>query len=574
MMTQEENTSRPMEQESEWKIRLLDLQMIGCLVTMAVFTNGWANKILITTLAVIHGFITVYFLEIFTKDRNSNENPDTQSDTNTDRNSGTSPDVNYDQVKTIDEIPGPLALPFIGTNWIFYRGVGYYEVDRNHEAYHDLSIRYGQIVRQESYWNYKIISVFNGKDIETIMKLNTKYPLRPPQDIISHYRLSRKDRYTNSGLVNEQGLEWEKLRNSLTPGLMSSLTINGFFSSLNTVTDDFVELIKHRRNENDTVVSFEEIACRFGLESTCMLVLGRRMNFLKTDSTSELTQKLAKAVRTHFLATRDAAYGLPTWKYYANAAYKNLIQSEETIYDIISDLINQTIEENKDVAQDEAVEAVFQSILREKTLDNRDKKAAIVDFIAAGIHTIGNTLCFLLHKMGKHTEVQRQIHEEAQQLAPQRCEVPIKEMRNAKYIKAFIQEVYRLTPTAPDIARILDQSATLSNHELPAGTVVLLHTWLAGLNEENFVHARQLIPERWLENSSYQPHSPHLVAPFGYGRRICPGKRFVDQALQLAIAKISRAFVVSAEDELVLKSEYIMAPQGPVRISFRDIPET
>ncbi|CAB0042305.1 unnamed protein product [Trichogramma brassicae] len=324
------------------------------------------------------------------------------------------------------------------------------------------------------------------------MKLNTKYPLRPPQDIISHYRLSRKDRYTNSGLVNEQGREWEKLRNSLTPGLMSSKTINGFISSLNTVTDDFVELIKDQRNENDTVVSFEEIACRFGLESTCMLVLGRRMNFLKTDSTSELTKKLAKAVRTHFLATRDAAYGLPTWKYYANAAYKNLIQSEETIYDIISDLIDQTIQENKDVAQDEAVEAVFQSILREKTLDPRDKNAAIVDFIAAGIHT----------------------------------------------------------------------------------TVVLLHTWLAGLNEENFVHARQLIPERWLENSSYEPHSPHLVKPFGYGRRICPGKKFVDQALQLAIAKISRAFQVRAEDELVLKSEYIMAPQGPVRISFTDIPET
>lgn len=34
------------------------------------------------------------------------------------------------------------------------------------------------------------------------------------------------------------------------------------------------------------------------------------------------------------------------------------------------------------------------------------------------------------------------------------------------------------------------------------------------------------------------PHSPLLVAPFGAGRRICPGKRFVELALQLILAKV------------------------------------
>lgn len=44
--------------------------------------------------------------------------------------------------------------------------------------------------------------------------------------------------------------------------------------------------------------------------------------------------------------------------------------------------------EKQDDARDESVEAVFLSILRHKDLDMRDKKAAIVDFIAAGIHTV------------------------------------------------------------------------------------------------------------------------------------------------------------------------------------------
>lgn len=58
------------------------------------------------------------------------------------------------------------------------------------------------------------------------------------------------------------------------------------------------------------------------------------------------------------------------------------------IFSIISEIIETTIQEKRDDAKDESVEAIFQSILRQKNLDIRDKKAAIVDFIAAGIHTV------------------------------------------------------------------------------------------------------------------------------------------------------------------------------------------
>lgn len=70
-------------------------------------------------------------------------------------------------------------------------------------------------------------------------------------------------------------------------------------------------------------------------------------------------------------------------------------------------------------------------------------------------------------------------------------------------------------------------------------TVVLLHTWIAGLNDDNFKDASKCLPERWLKPMA--PHSPLLVAPFGAGRRICPGKRFVELALQLILAKVWRS---------------------------------
>ncbi|XP_020293593.1 ecdysone 20-monooxygenase [Pseudomyrmex gracilis] len=365
------------------------------------------------------------------------------------------------------DVPGPLALPIFGTRWIFSR-FGHYSMNKIHEAYKDLNRQYGPLCKEEALWNCLVVSVFSRRDIEAVLKRGSRYPLRPPQEVISHYRRSRRDRYTNLGLVNEQGATWQKLRSALTPELTGASTVFGFFPALNIVTDGFIELIRKRRSGSTTVAGFEELAYKMGLESTCTLILGRHLGFLKPDSSSTLTIRLAEAVRIHFTASRDAFYGLPLWKLLPTSAYKQLIESEDAIY---------------------------------------------------------------------------------------------------KYV--FVYVIYfRLMPTTPCIARILDEPIELGGYRLDPGTVVLLHTWIAGMSKENFKDASECMPERWLKPTL--PHSPLLVAPFGAGRRICPGKRFVELALQLILAKIAREFEIVVEEELSLQFEFILAPQSPVSLGFRD----
>nr|XP_050859270.1 ecdysone 20-monooxygenase isoform X3 [Vespula vulgaris] len=468
--------------------------------------------------------------------------------------------------KTARDVPGPFSLPILGTRWIF-SWIGYYRMNKIHEAYKDLNRRYGGLCKEEALWNWPVISVFSRRDIELILRRGSRYPLRPPQEVISHYRHSRRDRYTNLGLVNEQGETWQKLRSALTPELTGASTVLGFFPALNIVCDGFIELIRKRRTMFG-IAGFEELAYRMGLESTCTLILGRHLGFLKPDSSDTLTARLAEAVRIHFTASRDAFYGLPLWKVLPTSAYKQLIESEDAIYNIISELMETTMYEKRNDARDESVEAVYQSILRQKSLDIRDKKAAIVDFIAAGIHTLGNTLVFLFHMIGSNPEVQETLYEEACTLAPRGCDLTVEDLRKARYLRACINEAFRLVPTAPCIARILDEPIELDGYHLDAGTVVLLHTWIAGLDENNFKNASKCVPERWLK--PMVPHSPLLVAPFGAGRRICPGKRFVELALQLILAKIVREFEIVVDDKLDLQFEFILAPKSPVSLGFRD----
>lgn len=132
--------------------------------------------------------------------------------------------------------------------------------------------------------------------------------------------------------MSRQGETWHNLRNTLTPELTSAATMQRFLPELNQVADDFNKLLVSSRDKDGVIKSFEDLANRMGLESTCTLILGRRLGFLdkKIDPTAE---KLASAVQAQFCASRDTFYGLPFWKVFPTSAYKQLIQSEDTIYE-------------------------------------------------------------------------------------------------------------------------------------------------------------------------------------------------------------------------------------------------
>lgn len=66
-------------------------------------------------------------------------------------------------------------------------------------------MKYGDIVKEEAFLNIPVINIFSKNDIEKVLRSGGKYPIRPPTEAIAHHRRSRPDRYTSTGLVNEQG---------------------------------------------------------------------------------------------------------------------------------------------------------------------------------------------------------------------------------------------------------------------------------------------------------------------------------------------------------------------------------
>lgn len=115
----------------------------------------------------------------------------------------------------------------------------------------------------------------------------------------------------------------------------------------------------------------------------------------------------------------------------------------------------------------DGVNSVFCSILSEKDLDIRDKKSAIIDFIAAGIETLANTLIFILHYVTTSRKgILESIKEEFEHCSN---EIDSNDLAHAVFTKACLQETYRICPTAFCLARILQEDTYLSGYNVKAG---------------------------------------------------------------------------------------------------------
>jgi cytochrome P450 len=76
---------------------------------------------------------------------------------------------------------------------------------------------------------------------------------------------------------------------------------------------------------------------------------------------------------------------------------------------------------------------------------------------------------FTLYLIASHWHVADKLFEELLEVMPTKdCAVDESSLDNLKYLKACIQESYRLLPTAPRLARLVETSVTIRDYKIPA----------------------------------------------------------------------------------------------------------
>jgi len=95
--------------------------------------------------------------------------------------------------------------------------------------------------------------------------------------------------------------------------------------------------------------------------------------------------------------------------------------------------------------------SIVGQLLADKSLDIKDIKASAVDYILAGVDTIGNSIIFTIALLAMHPNVQKKLQEEIDEHLSSGADLTSASFQSMKYLKACIMESFRIYPTADQV---------------------------------------------------------------------------------------------------------------------------
>lgn len=106
---------------------------------------------------------------------------------------------------------------------------------------------------------------------------------------------------------------------------------------------------------------------------------------------------------------------------------------------------------------------------------------------------------------------------------------------------------------------------------------MILPTNILPLQENIFKRSREFIPERWLKDND-DPKCPHAkdshpfsYLPFGFGPRMCVGRRFAELEIEVLVIRMIREFEIGWDyPELKFKSTSLNIAADPLKFKLSD----
>ena len=298
-----------------------------------------------------------------------------------------------------------------------------------------------------------------------------------------------------------------------------------------------------------------------GLETVSYVAMEKRMGFLE-DQMTEDTKLILDSIRGYQTSSNESMYGLPWYQLVPkcfSGVFTNLVKHKDNLFLTIGKVVDEALNNNDDIGDDKSI---LKQLLNNANVDLKDVKASVVDYITAGVETIGNSVIFAIALIARDSKVRQKLQSELD-MHMNNADLTFDMIHKMKYLRACVKESFRLYPTACQIARILECDTKVSgDYVLPRGHVVLCHQRVASLQEENFTKAKEFLPERWIEEhkSQFPNCAQGLVMPFGVGKRACPGKRLAEQEIYVMVAKLFAKYDVQLLDTFQSEFNFLLAP--------------
>ncbi|MEH1126971.1 cytochrome P450 [Micromonospora sp. CPCC 206061] len=178
----------------------------------------------------------------------------------------------------------------------------------------------------------------------------------------------------------------------------------------------------------------------------------------------------------------------------------------------------------------------------------------VLVFLLAGHETTAGALTFTLYLLGRYPAAQERVAASGPS-------------GDADLVRAALMEGMRLYPPAYSTERLADVDTTISGHHVPAGTRVMLSSYVTHRHPEFWPDPDRFDPNRF---TGQHDRPRYAYFPFGGGPRSCIGEHFaLLEATVLLRTLLARYRVEALDGRLPLAPMITLRPAEPVRAILR-----
>ncbi|KAE8745657.1 Cytochrome P450 CYP301 [Frankliniella occidentalis] len=469
-----------------------------------------------------------------------------------------------------EQMPGPRPLPLIGNTWRLLPVVGQYQVSDLARVSALLHEQYGDCVKLSNLVGRPdLVFVFDADETERVYRHEGPTPFRPAMPCLVSYKSDvRKDFFGYlAGVVGVHGEAWREFRSRVQRPCLQPKTVRSYIGPIEDVTDCFLQRMQDMRDDRGEMpADFDNEIHKWSLECIGRVALDTRLGCLDPNLPPDSEpQKIIDAAKFALRNVAVLELKFPFWRYIPTPLWTHYVNNMNFFVEVCTKHIDRAME--RLATKEDGELSVVERILAEQT----DRKLAYVlalDLILVGIDTISMAVCSILYQLATRPEVQDKMFAELERVLPD-PDTPLtaRHLDQLAYTKGFVKEVLRMYSTVIGNGRTLTQDMTICGYRIPKGVQLVFPTVVTGNMPRYAGRADEFLPERWIKghDASLDVH-PFASLPYGYGARMCLGRRFADLEMHVLLAKLVRKFRLEYHHRpLDYQVTFMYAPEGELR---------
>uniref|UniRef100_F6UFN6 Uncharacterized protein n=1 Tax=Ciona intestinalis TaxID=7719 RepID=F6UFN6_CIOIN len=189
------------------------------------------------------------------------------------------------------------------------------------------------------------------------------------------------------------------------------------------------------------------------------------------------------------------------------------------------------------------IEKIKNNVKGEILIELKDQLIPLVrDLFMAGTDTSSTTITWAVIFLASFPDVQTRLHEELDSVLGQSRTPSVSMEDKMPYMRAVIQETFRMRPPLPlSVPHVAQCNTTLMGYRVPKDSIILTNTWGIQNNPKFWVDPDTFKPQRHIDDLGKFIKSPNVI-PFNIGTRNCLGQQLAKMELFITIASLCRRF--------------------------------